>query len=212
MEQYLGYLQTLLFLMDTVRLDDLIGMTKSKHICLTSSDWSLQRDRAGILDLLFRNWCTAFGVLSNPVKKLLFRTSFKNGMASLISGWMQEMLERQSHRTSGTIQCPHQCIPLIEIGISCFSSAMSRAYAICWHQNWISWKIVSCRGNLRPDVRMPNSMRRGNKISSGMTGSAAISCNAIAGWVGLSNCALILSGLLDLHPDSLIVNCKWSRL
>jgi hypothetical protein len=57
-------------LRDTFRLDDLIVVTQSKQIYPAAIDWSLEMARAVTLDFLFRNWCAAFGPLSNPVNVL----------------------------------------------------------------------------------------------------------------------------------------------
>jgi hypothetical protein len=55
-----------------------------------------------MLDFLFRNWDTAFGVSLNSVKNLLFTISIKNSMFSSISGWLQGIFECQFQRISWT--------------------------------------------------------------------------------------------------------------
>jgi hypothetical protein len=91
-------------------VDDFIGATKNKQIYLAPSECSLELARAVMFDFLSRNWSATFGILSNPVRNLLLRTSIKNSMLSSISGRMQVMLECQFQRTSWIIQCPHSGI------------------------------------------------------------------------------------------------------
>jgi hypothetical protein len=109
-EERLRDLQALLFLSNTFRVDDLIEVTKSKPICTAPSDWNFEIAGAEILDLLLRNWDAAFGVLSNPVKNLLFRIEIQSTVLSSISWRMQAILDCEFQGTSWTIECPHQSI------------------------------------------------------------------------------------------------------
>jgi hypothetical protein len=86
-------LQTLLFLRDAFRLDDLLGLTKNKQIDPPPINWNLELIGTVMLEFLFRDWRVPFGVLSNPVKNVLFAISIQILMLSSISGRLSTVPE-----------------------------------------------------------------------------------------------------------------------
>jgi hypothetical protein len=69
LEGHSGYLQALMFLRDTFRFDDVVGMTTNKRIHSAVSDWNFQLVRTVIFGLCFADWYALFGVLLNPAEK-----------------------------------------------------------------------------------------------------------------------------------------------
>jgi hypothetical protein len=69
---------------------------------------------------------------------------------------------------------------LIEIGIWCSLSAISRTQAICWHRNWICRKVTSLRKIWHKDPGTQTSTRRDKSISSSNAGAAAVPCDIVA--------------------------------
>jgi hypothetical protein len=105
-----GYLQTLRFLRDTFRFDDPVGMTKNKRIHPAASDSNFQLALTVIFDLHFADWCSLFGVLLNPVEKVMFTMMVNTGMLPSLSQQLQSMLECRLHRTSWAVECSGQRI------------------------------------------------------------------------------------------------------
>jgi hypothetical protein len=103
-------LQTLLFLRDTLRVDDVVGVTKNKQIHPSASDWNFQLARIVIFDLRFVDWCALFGVLLNPVENWLFAMMVTSGMPPSLSWQLQSMRECRLHRTLWAVECSHQRI------------------------------------------------------------------------------------------------------
>jgi hypothetical protein len=91
LEEHSGFLQTLLFLRDTFRFDDFVGMPKSKRIHPAASDWNFRLARTVIFDLRFADWCALFGALLNPVEDLLFTMVVMTGMLPSLSWQLQSM-------------------------------------------------------------------------------------------------------------------------
>jgi hypothetical protein len=87
-EEHLWHLQTLLFLRDTVRVDNLIGVTKSKQISPAPCDWSLELARRVMPDFLSHNWCVPFGLLLNsPRGSLLLEIGSNNVQPTFAQSW-----------------------------------------------------------------------------------------------------------------------------
>jgi hypothetical protein len=121
----------------TFCLNDFLRIAKNERIHPAASDWNLKLTRAVILDFFSRNWCAPFGVLFDSVKDLLFTILFKISMLPSLSQWIQPMLECRFHTTSWAFHSNALANELIDIGILCRDSAISRTEAICQHYNSI---------------------------------------------------------------------------
>jgi hypothetical protein len=101
-------LQTLLFLRDAFRFEDLIRTATNERIHPATSDWNFQLSNAVVLYFCFPDWCALFGFLLNLVENLLFTMVVKSGMLPSLSWRIQSMRECRLHRTSSELECPHQ--------------------------------------------------------------------------------------------------------
>jgi hypothetical protein len=85
-------------------------MATNERIHPAASDWNSQLSNAVIRYFCFPDWCALVGFLLNPVENFLFTIGVKSGMLPSRSWRIQSMRERRLHRTSWTVECPHQRI------------------------------------------------------------------------------------------------------
>jgi AAA+ ATPase superfamily predicted ATPase len=77
--------RTLFLLGKTSCLNDFVRGAKNGRIYPAASDWNLKLARGVIIDFFSRNWRAAFGLLSDPVKNLLFAILFTSRMLPSMS-------------------------------------------------------------------------------------------------------------------------------
>jgi hypothetical protein len=85
-------------------------MATNERVHLAASDWNFRLASRVISDLHFADWYALFVVLLNPVENLLFTMVVMRAMLPSLSWQLQSIRECRLHRTSWTVECPHQCI------------------------------------------------------------------------------------------------------